>query len=111
MANFDVNALTKMGFQKMTTDQWAQQVESYAAAGMNQGGKYDFLYCLTRGKTSVIVEQNTATVIQDGLEVTTKHPTVAIVSGPGGRAAVAAGDMQALLGVLVEIDPSIRGVV
>jgi len=110
MAEFDVNALTKLGFKKLTNEQWVAKSEEFAKSGMNLGGKYDFLYLLTRNATTVLIEQNTATVIQDGLEVTTKHPPVAILSGPGGRAAVAAGDMQALLTVLGEIDPSIRGV-
>lgn len=106
---FDLESLTRAGFNKtMTTAQWHQRNDDLDELGMNNGGPYVSNYVLTKpaesgGEVTVTVEQNTTTENQAGMEVTIKHPEIAVIEGPGGRAACPADDIRQILRLTVQL--------
>lgn len=67
---------------------------------MNSGGDYQLLGVYRSGEVTIRVEQNTDTRSERGVTLTTAHPEVAVLTGPGGTAACSAADLE-LIAILV----------
>ena len=89
-------ALEAAGFKH--DDDGKGYLEEFAIkANMHQGGDYVVHGFWKRGMVSVHIEQNTTTEVQDGIQSVVTHPTVAVVSGPNGKVAVNATDVEGIL--------------
>lgn len=103
LTDIDTKPLIEAGFKALTQKEWQARLAEFAAMGMNEGGTYDFGYELSRGKVTVLIEQNTSTTSADGLETMTKHPAVATVIGPRGRVTVNATETDLILAMADEV--------
>lgn len=91
-----VAALEAAGFKH--DDEGKTYLEEFAnKAEMHNGGEYVVHGFWKRGMVTVHIEQNTTTEVQDGISSVVTHPTVAAVSGPNGRVAVNASDIEGIL--------------
>jgi hypothetical protein len=100
----DLAALVKAGFKKaLSAKEWESRNDKLHDLGMNRGGQYNSPYVLERGEVLLIVEQNTSTIIQDGSEITTKHPPVVVVKGPKASVVVSANDTGMILAMAEEV--------
>lgn len=99
MAEYDaeaVKALEAAGFESDETTK--SYLEEFAEkSNMHQGGPYEIHGVWKRAMVTVHVEQNTMTEIQDGITSVVTHPHVAVVSGPNGKIACNATDVEAIL--------------
>lgn len=91
-----VTALEAAGFKH--DDEGKTYLEEFAVkADMHQGGDYQVHGFWKRGMVTVHIEQNTTTEVTDGISSVITHPAVASVSGPNGKVAVNANDVEAIL--------------
>jgi hypothetical protein len=96
MSDYDASDLTDVGFEP--DEQTKTYLEEFATkANMHQGGPYEVHGVWKRGMVTVHVEQNTTTEVQDGITSVVTHPHVAVVSGPNGKIAVNATDVEGIL--------------
>lgn len=96
MADDTVAALEAAGFTH--DDDGKGYLEEFAnKAEMHQGGEYVVHGFWKKGMVAVHIEQNTTTEVQDGISSVVTHPTVAVVSGPNGKIAVNATDVEGIL--------------
>jgi hypothetical protein len=96
MADFDAAALEASGFTH--DDDGKGYLEEFAnKANMHNGGDYVVHGVWKRGMVQVHVETNTNTEVQDGISSVVTHPSVAVVSGPNGKIAVNATDLEGIL--------------
>lgn len=79
------------------------QVESVVELELSRGGDYVPQGCYRRGQIMVQIEQNTDTREEQGMEIMTKHPSVAVVEGPRGRVACSAADFSLVLRMADEL--------
>lgn len=96
MPDIDVTGLEAAGF---THDDDAKgHLEEFATkAGMHNGGDYVVHGVWKRGMVTVHIETNTNTEVQDGISSVVTHPSVAVVSGPNGKIACNALEVEGIL--------------
>jgi len=78
-------------------------VESIEELDLNRGGDYRPQGCFRKGPALVKIEQNTDSRDEGGMTITTTYPSVAVVEGPRGRVACAAGDFELVLRMVSEL--------
>lgn len=104
LKDLDIKPLLDGGFKPLSQKDWEAEVTRLKALGMDNGGTYDFGYELKNDKgVSILIEQNISTIAADGLETMTKHPAVATVVGPRGRATAAADDIELILALVDQV--------
>lgn len=84
---FDLDALAEAGFRKRLSEQeWRTLNSELNQTELAAGGEYHIDYVLGRDDVTVTIEQNVSTQEHGGMQIQTRHPAIAVVEGPNGRA-------------------------
>ena len=68
-------------------DKHTEGIQTAQDIGMDAGGPFAHQGVYVRGSVTIEIQQNTDTQTAGGMEMTVKHPPVAVVEGPKGRCA------------------------
>lgn len=99
---YDDAYLLDAGFKRDDKEREAHQSVA-DASDLDKGGPYFVQGVYKKGSVTIHFERNVSTLEQQGMETTTSHPQVCVISGPGGRVACSADDAELQLRVAEEV--------